>query len=175
MNEKILNAENMEVTLEIPMDGHSGNTLRNILNMVYSKQPLIKKSLGLEGDLVETAFIENLKEIDVTSIDSFEAALDQFGEGGHPGIVFDFEKKTLTFKHSKGDAAIWLFSLINKKAKAQKRSQIKQGQTINEKYAFRTWLNSLGMVGKEYSEIRKELLKNLTGDASFRVPKGEVV
>lgn len=36
--EEILEPEdNLEVELEIPMDGHQGNTLRNILNLIYSK------------------------------------------------------------------------------------------------------------------------------------------
>lgn len=158
----------MNVELEIPMDGHQGYTLRNILNLIYSKQPLIKKALGIEEDLVETDFIEALKEERVKSIDSFEKALNKIGYNGHPGIDFDFENKTFTFKNSKGEAAIWLFALINKKAKSQKFSQVKQTETDNEKYTFRTWLNSLGMIGDDYKEIRKELLKNLEGNPSFR-------
>ena len=66
----------MNVELEIPMNGHQGYTLRNILNLIYSKQPLIKKALGIEEDLVEEEFIEVLKEERVISIDSFEKALE---------------------------------------------------------------------------------------------------
>ena len=40
--------ETITYELVIPMKGHSGKTLRNIINMIHSKQPLIKKSLGLE-------------------------------------------------------------------------------------------------------------------------------
>lgn len=158
----------MNVELEIPMNGHQGYTLRNILNLIYSKQPLIKKALGIEEDLVKTEFIEALKEERVISIDSFEKALGKIGEDGHPGIEFDFENKTFTFKHAKGEAAVWLFALINKKAKTMKRTVVNKTDTDNEKYTFRTWLNSLGMIGDEYKEIRKELLKNLDGNPSFR-------
>lgn len=165
--EEILEPE-LEVELEIPMNGHQGYTLRNILNLIYSKQPLIKKALGIEEDLVEEEFIEALKEERVISIDSFEKALGKIGEDGHPGIEFDFENKTFTFKHAKGEAAVWLFALINKKAKTMKRTVVNKTDTDNEKYTFRTWLNSLGMIGDEYKEIRKELLKNLDGNPSFR-------
>lgn len=171
--EELLEPEKLEVELEIPMDGHQGNTLRNILNLIYSKQPLIKKALGIEEDLVEEDFIKLLKEERVISIDSFEKALKKIGYNGHPGVDFDFENKTFSFKHAKGEAAIWLFALINKKAKTQKFSQIKQTETDNEKYTFRTWLNSLGMIGKDYTETRKELLKDLDGNPSFRHPKRE--
>ncbi len=164
-----------EVELEIPMDGHQGNTLRNILNLIYTKQPLIKKALGIEEDLVEEDFIKLLKEERVISIDSFEKALKKIGYNGHPGVDFDFENKTFSFKDAKGEAAIWLFALINKKAKSQKFSQVRKTDTDNEKYTFRTWLNSLGMIGKDYAEIRKELLKNLTGNPSFRTLKKELV
>ena len=165
----------MNMELEIPMDGHQGNTLRNILNLIYSKQPLIKKALELEEDLVEEEFIKLLKEERVKSIDSFEKALNKIGYNGHPGVDFDFENKTFTFKNAEGEAAIWLFALINKKAKTMKRTNVNKTDTDNEKYTFRTWLNSLGMIGEDYAEIRKELLKNLTGNPSYRTPKKEAV
>lgn len=167
--------ENLEVELEIPMDGHQGNTLRNILNLIYSKQTLIKKALELEEDLVEEEFIKALKEERVISIDSFEKALNKIGYNGHPGVDFDFENKTFTFKNTKGEAATWLFALINKKAKKLKHTRVNKTDTDNEKYTFRTWLNSLGMIGEDYAEIRKELLKNLTGNPSFRTPKKEAI
>lgn len=173
--EEVLEAENLEAKLEIPMDGHQGNTLRNILNLIYSKQTLIKKALELEDDLVEEEFIKDLKEERVISIDSFEKALNKIGYNGHPGVDFDFENKTFSFKNAEGEAAIWLFALINKKAKTQKFSQVRKTDTDNEKYTFRTWLNSLGMIGEDYAEIRKELLKNLSGNPSFRTPKKEAV
>ena len=165
----------MNMELEIPMDGHQGNTLRNILNLIYSKQPLIKKALELEEDLVEEEFIKLLKEERVKSIDSFEKALNKIGYNGHPGVDFDFENKTFTFKHANGEAATWLFALINKKAKTMKRTNVNKTDTDNEKYTFRTWLNNLGMIGEDYAEIRKELLKNLTGNPSYRTPKKEAV
>lgn len=165
----------MDMKLEIPMDGHQGNTLRNILNLIYSKQPLIKKALEIEEDLVEEEFIKALREERVKSIDSFEKALKKIGYNGHPVVDFDFENRTFTFNYIKSEAATWLFALINKKAKAQKRSVVNKTDTDNEKYTFRTWLNSLGMIGDEYSDIRKELLKNLDGNPSQRRPNKEAV
>lgn len=86
--------------LEIPMDGHSGRTLRNIVNMIYSRQPLIKKALGIEENIVEEDFVIKINEADINSVDSFERALNKIEEGGHPGIEFDFQEKSITFKHS---------------------------------------------------------------------------
>ena len=159
--------------LEIPMDGHSGRTLRNIVNMIYSKQPLIKKALGIEENIVEEDFVIKINEADINSVDSFERALNKIEEGGHPGIEFDFQEKSITFKHTGTEAATWLFALINKNAKAQSRALAKVKPTDNEKYTFRTWLTRLGMIGDEYKEIRRELLQNLSGNSAFRKGKKE--
>ena len=159
--------------LEIPMDGHSGRTLRNIVNMIYSRQPLIKKALGLEENIVEEDFVTKINEADIKSIDSFERALNGIEDGGHPGIEFDFKDKTITFKHSERESAAWLFALINKNAKAQSRALAKVKPTDNEKYTFRTWLTRLGMIGDEYKEVRRELLQNLSGNSAFKKGKKE--
>ena len=165
--------ETIGYELEIPMDGHSGRTLRNIVNMIYSRQPLIKKALGIEENIVEEDFVIKINEADINSVDSFERALNKIEEGGHPGIEFDFQEKSITFKHSERESAAWLFALINKNAKAQSRALAKVKPTDNEKYTFRTWLTRLGMIGDEYKEIRKELLQNLSGNSAFRKGKKE--
>lgn len=162
--------ENISYELEIPMDGHSGRSLRNIVNMIYSRQPLIKKSLNIEENIVEEDFVIKINEADINSIDSLERAMKDINALGHPGIKFNFQDKTIIFKHTGTEAATWLFALINKNAKAQKRALAKVKATDNEKYTFRTWLTRLGMVGDEYKEIRKELLQNLSGNSAFRKP-----
>ena len=41
----------------------------------------------------------------------------------------------------------------------------------NEKYAFRCFLVRLGMVGDQYKEARKVLLRNLSGSSAFKTTK----
>ncbi|SKC57876.1 hypothetical protein [Maledivibacter halophilus] len=162
--------ESLSYELEIPMDGHSGRSLRNIVNMIYSRQPLIKKALNIEENIVEEDLVIKINEADIKSIDSLERAMKDIDDLDHPGIKFNFQDKTIIFKHTGTEAATWLFALINKNAKAQKRALAKVKATDNEKYTFRTWLTRLGMVGDEYKEIRKELLQNLSGNSAFRKP-----
>ena len=50
----------------------------------------------------------------------------------------------------------------------QKRITAKPKENDNEKYAFRCFLLRLGFIGDEYKEVRKELLKNLSGSAAFK-------
>lgn len=49
-----------------------------------------------------------------------------------------------------------------------KSASPKQPQQENEKYAMRTWLLRLGMIGDEFSTARKALTDRLPGDAAFR-------
>lgn len=53
-------------------------------------------------------------------------------------------------------------------AKKQQRILMVDKETDNEKYAFRCFLIRLGLIGTEYKEVRKVLLKNLEGNSAFR-------
>ncbi len=54
-------------------------------------------------------------------------------------------------------------------AKGLKHVSSKDEKTVeNDKYAFRCFLLRLGLIGDQYKETRKVLLKNLTGSSAFR-------
>ena len=53
-------------------------------------------------------------------------------------------------------------------AKKAKRVTLKDKEVENPKYAFRCFLLRLGLVGAEYKQDRKILLKNLTGSSAFK-------
>lgn len=101
-----------------------------------------------------------------------------------PGIDINYDKEIITFKlgpegdnPGKVEAATKLFGLINLNARRLKRNvSAKVKPTENEKYSLRIWLLRLGMIGDEYKLARRVLLKNLSGNSSFRRPvKGEAV
>ena len=56
-------------------------------------------------------------------------------------------------------------------ARDAKRVSSKPTETDNDKYAFRCFLLRLGFIGKEYTTARKILLRNLTGNSTFRSVK----
>lgn len=63
-------------------------------------------------------------------------------------------------------------------AKTLKRVNAKEEKSYdNEKYAFRCFLLRLGLIGDQYKEARKVLLRNLSGSAAFKsgAKKQEVV
>ena len=48
------------------------------------------------------------------------------------------------------------------------RVNTKDKPVDNEKFAMRTFLNRIGLSGMEYKPLRKELMRNLSGDGAFR-------
>jgi len=61
------------------------------------------------------------------------------------------------------------FSLaITQMAKELKSASPKEQQKENKKFAMRTWLNRLGLVGEEYATARMVFTRRLDGDGAFR-------
>ena len=151
------------IEIAFPIEGHDVRTIRNLLNMLYSKQPLFKKVYALEENIVEKEFID-----EISGLESLDELLALANKDNCKGVSFEDNK--ITFNFTKGDIAISsdFLSLLIKKAKELTYASSKQIETDNDKYSFRTWLIRLGMVGPEYKENRKTLLANLTGSSAFR-------
>lgn len=165
--------EPINLEIGLPLEGYDGRSLRNLLHMIYSKQPLIKKALNLDTDLVSEEAISALDQQPMTTLEHFQNAL---GGKSCPGIDFDFNKGTITFKLGQGgddpekvEAATQLLALVNLSARRSKLNiSAKVKATDNEKYTFRTWLLRLGMIGDDYKLARRVLLQNLPGNSAFR-------
>jgi len=166
-------AEPINLEIGLPLEGYQGQTLRNLLNIIYSKQPLIKKALDLDTDLVSKEVINALDQQPMTTLEHFQKAL---ADKNCPGIDFNFDKETITFKLGQGgddpkkvEAATQLLGLVNLNARRSKQNiSAKVKATDNEKYTFRTWLLRLGMIGDDYRLARRVLLQNLSGNSAFR-------
>ena len=95
-------AEHISLTVEVPMTHHTGATLRNLINLIYTRAGLLNKALGT-GFRVDEELIEALKDDAITrttesllqAIGGFEAergkAIDGLtftpdsGQGGERG------------------------------------------------------------------------------------------
>ncbi|MCO5385373.1 MAG: virulence-related protein [Desulfosporosinus sp.] len=159
----------------VPMQGHTGITLNNLVNMVYSKQALIKKSLGIAANIIEDDFSIAINKAKMETLEDFKTAIDDIGVSSCPGIGFDFIDNTITFKFLEGEvspekikAYTQFVALLNQNAKALKHASAKSKDTDNDKFTFRVWLVKLGMVGDEYKTTRKVLLERLRGNSAFR-------
>jgi hypothetical protein len=170
--EEPIKGKNIASELTFPMDGHTGITLRNLINMISSKQTVIKKALDIETDIVTGEFVEGINNIRIASIEDFKTAVLDIGAEKCPGINFNFEKETLEFKFIKdfenAEIADQFAEALNESSKKFKHSSPKERQTDNEKYTFRTWLLRLGFIGDRYKEARNQLLSKLDGNSAFR-------
>jgi len=167
--------ESTKINISFPMEQHSGVSLRNMLNLIHSRGKLLTKATGYEFS-VSDGLIEAVKDDNcIISKETFMRAVADY-ETGHGksifGIVLTPEKLTFTvLAHTDADhtdAFIKLASLMNMQAIMQKRIQSKAVVDENEKYAMRTWLIRIGMVGDEYKSARRILMENLSGHTAFR-------
>ena len=169
-----LNSATTHFEFKLPLEGHSANTLKNLINMIYAKQSLILKALEINEELLTENFVSSINEITAESLEDFKSAIAKIEDYKHQKIEFDFDEETFIFRFEsrpeKLNSAMSLIALVNKTSLIQKHASFKATTTTNEKYTFRTWLLRLGMIGDEYKAVRKDLLSNLSGNGAFRIP-----
>jgi hypothetical protein len=119
----------------------------NLTNLLTAKESLIKKALGIDDLGIEVAE-------DVISF-------PWFSEMPEPDAV---------------KAYTHFIAALCKMSKDLKRASATEKDVDNEKYAFRCFLLRLGFIGNEYKAERKILLKNLSGNSSWKngAPEKEV-
>ena len=170
--------EPLDLALSFPMGEHTGVSLRNLVNMVYSRGPLLSKASG--GNFrVEKELAERLRDDACTAtVQTFLKALADYMEahGGMEGLQITEQQISFTgfpvpADQPHADAFLQLAAMMNAMALSQKRIQAKEVSTDNEKYAFRIWLLRLGMNGNAYKSTRKVMMENLGGHAAFRTPE----
>ncbi|MCD2347412.1 virulence-related protein [Clostridium guangxiense] len=170
------NAETEPQIISVPILGHTGISLKNLVNMIYSKHELIQKSLGIEENIVAEDFIKELNEAKISNTDDFQKAIA--GKQSCIQIEFNFEEQKISFNFIKAKvenitAYTQFIELLNQSAKKLKHASAKVSSTDNPKFTFRVFLIRLGMIGDEYKTARKILLEKLEGNAAFRYGKPE--
>ncbi|QNU66546.1 virulence-related protein [Ruminiclostridium herbifermentans] len=167
--------EALDFEITIPLNGHTGATLRNMLNMLYSKQPVIKKAFEIEADILQADFIADLNKASIQTIDEFKNEIAEKQQSGFNGIEFDFTNNTITFKFFRHlqepdrlEAYTHFASLLSQSARSLKHASPKPTTTDNFKFTMRVWLIRLGFVGNQYKRARKLLLQNLEGNSAYR-------
>ena len=131
--------EGIGLTVSLPRESFTDAALENLRKLVDAKAALIKKALAVESLPVEA--------------DAEKVSFPWFADG------------------QDGDAAkayTHFITALCDMARKQKRVTAKERPADNEKYAFRCFLLRLGFIGEEYKNERKILLKNLSGNGSFK-------
>lgn len=164
-----------ELTISLPMAGHTAQSIRNFLNLMYSRSPLLNKAMGTNFS-VSQGLLDALEQATTRTVDEMLDELEEYrlgaGNTGMTGISITAEKISLTFAgpltQDKVSAYTELCSAMNRMAVTQKRIQAKTVNDANEKYALRIWLIRLGLNGDGHKALRKLLMQNLSGHAAFR-------
>ena len=168
----------MNMNFEIPLGVHTGATLRNLVNLIYSRGPLVNQATGGHFE-ADAGLIEALKDdrCTYTRANFFRAVADYEDQHGKSLYGLTITPETVSFTGF-GEAADvdhlrafgHLAVMMNNQALHQKRIQAKAVDAVNEKYAMRIWLVRIGMDGEEFKQTRKILMEKLTGHSAFRTP-----
>lgn len=167
------------LTVTLPMEDHNGNTLRNLVNLIWSKQSLIQKALARYEAILPASFVKAINDVPMDALEDFVSGVNEAIEAGeitgHSDLDIDLVDKTISFSffNASLDAEeIHAFALLcwqlNEQAKKQKFTSVKQKETENDKFAMRCFLLKLGFIGEEYKAERKIILSKLDGHAAYR-------
>ena len=155
-----------------PMEGHSGTSLLNLLSIFSARQQLINRALDARGAFyVAPRLMEDLLAHPPVTVADFLQAL--YGrEEEYCGITFSAAYIALPgFRSGRpGERPIHqqLADRILETAQTQRWVKAFTPNVRNKKYAFRTWLNAIGMTGPEYEAARLTMLARLPGRSDQR-------
>ena len=154
---------------------HTEQTCNQFIEELRKGFLLMIQWLGVEANIIEDDFCNFINEGKIEAIEDFKKAIESVGAGSCPGITFDFNMNSITFKFFKWEASlekinayIQMAALLNQSAKASKHASFKSKDTDNDKFTFRVWLVKIGMIGDEYKVARKVLIEKLSENSAFR-------
>lgn len=184
------------IHIHIGAKEHTPNTLKNLANLMASKEELIYRSLEIDPTRVRYCkkVNENLigtinKKKPKTLKDLADIWYSEYGvesrdrhyhSSRYHGLNLHstFTKGTIEFRlfngtmHAGKIRSYIVFCLaISHQALKQKSASARRTHTDNEKYTFRCWLLRLGLIGDEFKNCRQHLMKALDGDAAWRRPR----
>ena len=183
------------IHVHVDASHHNANTLRNITNIMASKEDLIYKALQVNVarersycKKVEQSFLEELNRKKPKTLEDVSRIWYNGNDGRNQhyhnsryhclNLHSVFQKGTIEFRlfnsttHAgKIKAYIQLCLAISHQALTQRCASRAKTQSTNEKYTFRTWLLRLGLIGDEFKTARLHLLEHLDGCIAWKDPQ----
>lgn len=181
------------IHIHVGAERFTPKTLRNLVNVFYSKEDLIYRALrinpGREHRYCRKTNERFLKELNKKRPATMAKFADlwymeapcgrnmHYNSSRYHGLNLHatFTKGTVEFRLFNGTlhageikAYIQFCLAMTHQALTQKKASARKTETDNEKYAFRCWMLRLGLIGDEFKTCRHHLLKNLTGNAAWR-------
>lgn len=181
------------IHVHVDASTHDVKTLRNIVNIMASKEDLLYKALDVQVDRqyyckkADTRFLDEMNHKRPRTMDELEAIwyngrgsrYQHYDQTRYHALNLHsvFSKGTIEFRlfnstlHAgRVKTYIQLCLAISNQALVQKGASRARTQSPNEKYTFRTWLLRLGMIGDEFKTARSFLLEKLDGNIAWRDP-----
>ena len=188
------------VHIHVGAQGHTAKRLRNLANIMASREQLIGKAIRIGQNrmhycqVTDQDFLnrlntkkpetmEELKKVWYNDRQNYHAHYDStryhmlnlhatFTKGTVEFRLFNFAQPGNGKRNGihAGELKAWiqLCMAMSQQAKMVKTASPKQPQVENEKFAMRTWMNRLGLIGEEFKTARILLMRNLDGDAAWR-------
>ena len=173
------------IHIHISDEGHNEDTLRNLIRLMSSKQYLLERALQIPSsrlchycqyisedlakrskhkfrnmDVLKNTWNRTSDRYSMLNLSSLFSGkgieLRMFNSSLHAGVVKTYIQFSLALCQSAKD-------LI-------RCSSVIPRNDENDKYAMRTWLCRLNLVGDEFKTCRKFMCRNLTGEGSFANP-----
>lgn len=183
------------IHIHVDASVHDARSLRNITNIMYSKEDLIYKALKVNVarenrycKKVDQAFIDKLNQKKPKDISRVEEiwynrntwrSQEHYDDSRYHALNLHsvFSKGTIEFRLFNGTlhageikSYIQFCLAVSHQALTQKKASRIKTHSTNEKYTFRTWLLRLGLIGNEFKTARTHLLKNLDGCIAWKDP-----
>ena len=181
------------IHVHIDASNHTPKTLRNIVNIMASKEDLLYKTLQVNVSRqnycqkMDTRFLDEINAGRPMTMEQIKSMWYNGDDGSYRhydasryhalNLHSVFNKGTIEFRlfNSSFHAGVvksyvQLCLAISHQALVQKSARKTKTQSENEKYTFRTWLLRLGLIGEEFKTARHHLLKNLDGNIAWKDP-----
>jgi len=176
------------IHVHIDSANHTPRSIRNFINIIASKNDLLYKALQIEPERMrfckkmDAALVEKINRRKPKTMAAIESI---WYEGYSESRSTHYHNSRYHFLnlHSffNGNGTIELRGfnselhagkirsyIVLALALTQKCASSKKPQVENEKFAMRTYLNRIGLIGDEFKNCREHLCKHLSGNAAWR-------
>ncbi len=187
---------NSSCGIHIHVDGsnHNARSIKNLVNIMASKEDVIIKALGVHPNRQETYckktdpnFLSKINAVRSPSLDKIKdlwyngrsnAYLSHYDDSRYRCLnlhSFFGRNNTVEFrcfnscKHAgKVKAYIQFCLAISAQAINQRSSRYQPMDRANDKYTFRTWMLRMQLIGDEFKTCRLHMLANLEGTSDYK-------
>lgn len=172
---------------------HNVRSIKNFINIIASKNDLLYKALQIKPQRMtyckkmDDKLVQNIKRKRPRTLEAieniwyegyYESRSSHYHDSRYHFLnlhSFFHGNKTVELRGFNSElhagkvrAYIVLALALNNQALTQTSASSRKPQTENEKFAMRTYLNRIGLIGDEFKNCRDHLTNALTGSAAWR-------